>query len=190
MAPEATSVAVEAETEEVAPAAPAAPITPAPQPSSGTPAPAVNRLVDDPAYRKIFLEMVEETLSSLHSLVSAFEIDPDEAPRRAVSAAGHLQHAAAQMGLPHWSESLATFISAPDLSSLVRLIEALEGRLSEDFPEASGAVAPAAAATAARFRNTWRTSASMSPSTSVIVAGSSGIWPDSQMAPPAATAWE
>lgn len=146
MAPEAISVAVEAETAELAPAASTAPVASAPQPSAGTPAPAASRLVDDPAYRKIFLEMVEEALSALQSLVSAFEIDPDEAPRRAVSAAGQLQHAAAQMGLPRWADTLGSFMASPDLAGIVRLVETLENMLSEDFPETAGAVAPAAAA--------------------------------------------
>src|SRR5690606_4074053 len=54
----------------------------------------------------------------------------------------------------------------------------------------SSSVAPAAVATAASLRKTCRTSASTPPGTSVIVAGSSGIWPESQIVPPAATACE
>lgn len=100
---------------------------PPPAPISGQP----TRLVDDPAYRKIFLDMAEETRAKLRAAMDG-GADALAAMRR--SAEG-LAHAARQIGLPGWAGALDAFLAetAPGPERIAALLLDFDDRETQDF---------------------------------------------------------
>jgi two-component system chemotaxis sensor kinase CheA len=107
-------------------AAPAPELEPEPEPEPepvASAAPAVSpaaspaRLADDPAYRRIFDEMVSDALGKLRGTDDAAVV---------TRVVGDLTHAAGQLGLDDWSAMLAAHTSsAGDKAALIAAIEAM-----------------------------------------------------------------
>lgn len=107
---------------------------PAPDPD---PAPAADpvgsvRLVDDPTYRKIFLEMAEDTRARLQA---ALDPGAEGAFAAARKAADGLAHAARQIGLPRWADTIDTFLTRPegDAEAIAALLLDLDDLHQADF---------------------------------------------------------
>ncbi len=92
---------------------------------------APTRLIDDPSYRDIFRGMSDGAIAKLREL-SADGADAD-IHAKAVKEADNLHHAASQMGLPEWAETLEAFMGQPasDGAAAAEQISALISRLEE-----------------------------------------------------------
>lgn len=104
--------------------APAATSTPSPEGFSGSAA----RLADDPAYRRIFDDMVRDGLARLGNLVEAD--DEDEVQRRSARVLDDLIHAARQLGLDTWLTALSG--CKTETCQPTEIIAAINAMMSED----------------------------------------------------------
>lgn len=104
------------------------PPPPPPEPAA-TAQPA--RLADDPAYRKIFLGMVEDTRDKLRSAMAG----GDEAQKPMRRSVEGLAHAARQIGLPGWAAALDAFLAepAPGPERIAALLLECDEREAQDF---------------------------------------------------------
>ena len=93
-----------------------APAAAEPKPAAAPPAPARN-LSADPAYRDIFKGMATDCTAKLTAILAGFDTDPAASLSRARKEADSLRHAARQMGLDDWSESLTTYLHSTDEQS-------------------------------------------------------------------------
>lgn len=121
-APESTAEAMSEAPQAEAPAPEPEP-EPEPEPIAKAEAPAAPRLADDPAYRKIFLDMAAGTIAELADLMAEPGADLASRADKALSALGH---AASQMGLEDWRAAIATGTPA-SAETLARTAEALRG---------------------------------------------------------------
>lgn len=114
---EAEEAAAAAEPEPAPAAAPAAEAAPAPAPAPKKDDKQLAEVVeqddkaaasrmDDPAYRDIFLNMVDDTLKVLTGFVTSPVDDPAAAFKKARKKADNLAYAAEQMGLGEWADAL------------------------------------------------------------------------------------
>ena len=85
-------------------------------PTAAARTPGTSRLADDPVYRRIFDDMVQDARARLAA-------NPD--PATATRVLGDLAHAAAQLGLDNWSATLAGFADHADAAALIAAIDAL-----------------------------------------------------------------
>lgn len=97
----------------------------------GAPQAAPSRLVDDPAYRAIFLGMLDETQAKLTAALEAGD-DVMAATRRPVDG---LAHAARQLGLSDWASALDAFAkhAAIGAEQIAALLLELDERRHTDF---------------------------------------------------------
>jgi len=102
------------------------PVSPPEAPAAGASAPQAKRLVDDPGYRQIFLDMVADTLRRLQ------KCNEDAAPEGSKRPVADLAHAARQLGLDDWTEAMAYYPASPskaDLGAIIRVISQMRDGL-------------------------------------------------------------
>lgn len=104
-------------------------------PESATPAPAMRRLFDDPAYRDIFSGMVSDATAKLNAAVH----DPNADAAQTRRTVDDLAHAARQMGLDDWHSAMSAYLALPDTGSeaLAQLLLTLEDLARRDLAQSA-----------------------------------------------------
>ena len=94
---------------------------------------ASKRLIDDPSYRDIFSGMSEGAIAKFRQYMTDYAGDVSGTYAAAKREADNLHHAAGQMGLTEWAETLSAFMEQPesDADTGVELLAALVLRLEE-----------------------------------------------------------
>ncbi len=93
---------------------------------------AMLRRIDDPLYRKIFVDMADDTRQRLRAALASPSDETRAAARRG---ADNLSHAARQMDLPAWAEAVDRFLKlpAPDGEQIAALLLELDDCQGRDL---------------------------------------------------------